>query len=712
MPVVPTASVPSVAPSGESGLPYQTSAGATPDAFGAAIGQAETAFGTKLEKTGDTLQSHAMKLQEDLNVSHAEDLFLNGSIELGNLQEKYKSLEGSARVNALPKFMEDATAIREKYKGSAPNSDVNKKFDQLFTRQLGYAVREAGGLAGQATRQYMRDTSKAVQANSLNEIAKNSEDDQQFMGQTQTGLESMRAQSDYEGASPEVKKAMDENFVSTAWGTRLQTMMINNPQRARDLFQKNKDSMDGTTRLKLEPQINQAIINKDVPMSSDKIIQDLGTGAMEERVKFWEGYRDKPYSDGRQTSVGYGTRAQPGDENIPPERRQAVFTQRLRNELASAYQIVDNFAPGLPKGARDALADLTYNAGSAWTSAGLGQAVRAGDMATAQQRLLAYDKADGVSLPGLAARRNEELKWWKSDTSSPDTDPLSVQGKALDKARERAAAVFPDNPELQASYLDRLQSRITSDLGVMQNAAKNNQLAVQNQIYREIFNDPAHPISSVDKLSPSGQALYNAAPVGLQRNIDSALRKAASMDVPPTNEGAKRFSELQGLATRDPEAFSRLNLDDEKTLTRGQKGPLIQMQVKQEELVKRGIKVDGAMKSMHPFLNDAGISDSASDNNKTKEYLRFRGTFEAALNTAEAEKKRELYPKEITDIGQGLLKQIVTDPGWAFVPFTGETKKAYQLEVRKGNEASDYAKIPAGSIFKHPDGSYRMKPNG
>jgi len=714
VPAVPSPSVPSVAPSGQA-QPYQSAAGASPEAFGAGIGLAESHLGAGIENLGNVLEKHALKMQEDVNVSHAEELFLHGDTQLSTLTETYTSLQGAARVNALPKFMEDAAKIREEVKAQAPNPDVAKKFDQLFTRQLGYSIKDAGRLAGTANRQYQKETSNAVVANSMSNIAKNADDDQRFLASTQNALTSQRNLPEYQGASDETKLQMDRAIVDGAWGTRLQAMAKDNPLRARELLNKNKASLSGETELKIKPIIDQEIIRRDTKVQSDQIINDVGIGTMEERVKRLEGYTEKASWDYKQMSSGYGTRSQPGDENIPPDQRKAVYTQRLRNELGKAYQIVDNFAPGLPKGARDALADLTFNAGEKWTQEGLGQAVRAGDLERAKSILPMYNNVtepSGVKHPlqNLTERRAEELRWWNTDTGSA-IDTAGLTSKALDKAKERSIQVFPDEPANQAAYLDTLQQRIVGDTRIMQNAARDSQHQVRNVVMNELIDDKKN-ITTVDQMSDAAQAAYNSAPQGLRGIFDARMRKNMSADVPPSNAGAKRFLQISGMASYDPEGYADLNIDNEPLLTRGQKQTLTLQQQQTAANVKRGIAVDGAMKSMHPFLNDAGISDSATDKGRRDGYLQFRGAFEAAINAEMAEKKRKLTPKETTDIGQGLLKEEVTDPGWigGWVPFTSTRQRPYQFEVRKGSEEADFAKIPAGAVFKHPNGSYRIKP--
>lgn len=148
------------------------------------------------------------------------------------------------------------------------------------------------------------------------------------------------------------------------------------------------------------------------------------------KVKGFEGFKPQPYWDVRQWTSGYGTRGRQG-ETVTPE----VAEQRLNDELAKAQAIVDGFHPGLPQGTRNALTSLTFNAGADWTTGGLGEAVKSGDVNLIRDRFLQYNKAGGEYLPGLANRRQAEAEWFgavPADTGPtdpgyvpPDYDPAA-----------------------------------------------------------------------------------------------------------------------------------------------------------------------------------------------------------------------------------------------------------------------------------------------
>jgi GH24 family phage-related lysozyme (muramidase) len=127
-----------------------------------------------------------------------------------------------------------------------------------------------------------------------------------------------------------------------------------------------------------------------------------------EEIKKLEGFTPRAARDYKQRSNGYGTRA-----HFPREKiSRAEAERRFASEISKAAAAVDRFAPNLPAGVRAALTSLTYNAGADWMRDGLGQAIRAGDMARARQLFLAYNKAGGTARRGLKTRRQSEAAWF------------------------------------------------------------------------------------------------------------------------------------------------------------------------------------------------------------------------------------------------------------------------------------------------------------
>jgi GH24 family phage-related lysozyme (muramidase) len=128
-------------------------------------------------------------------------------------------------------------------------------------------------------------------------------------------------------------------------------------------------------------------------------------------IKKTEGLSLKAYWDYKQYSIGYGTKATSATEVIT----EAEAVARLTVEIDKAEKLAEKVIPaGAPIGVKQALTDLTYNAGSGWEEAGLGTAVKASDWAKAKESILQYNHAGGVVNAGLTARREAEVSWFDS----------------------------------------------------------------------------------------------------------------------------------------------------------------------------------------------------------------------------------------------------------------------------------------------------------
>lgn len=154
-------------------------------------------------------------------------------------------------------------------------------------------------------------------------------------------------------------------------------------------------------------------------------------------IKRFEGFTPRAQWDYSQLSNGYGTRARYDGEVID----RAEADRRFKAEIKTAYDVVEHFAPHLDNGAKAALTSLTYNAGTSWTTAGLGNAVRSGDMDTAKAIFQQYTKAGGQSLPGLEQRRTAEATWFQNFDAGR-TQPKDILATA--SAIEAQTAKIPE----------------------------------------------------------------------------------------------------------------------------------------------------------------------------------------------------------------------------------------------------------------------------
>jgi lysozyme len=159
-------------------------------------------------------------------------------------------------------------------------------------------------------------------------------------------------------------------------------------------------------------------------------------------------------------------RRYPG-EQIDPNTAE----RRLRSEVGNAAEIVNTHFPDLADGPRAALTSLTYNAGPKWINSGLGEAVRSGDMDTAQKLFLQYTKAGGAPNQGLADRRAQEVSWFNGGplgyaSGSPAGPPVQAADLPEDTTIPANAktTLGQKMDDQEPSFLDRFAGGLQSPL--------------------------------------------------------------------------------------------------------------------------------------------------------------------------------------------------------------------------------------------------------
>lgn len=161
-------------------------------------------------------------------------------------------------------------------------------------------------------------------------------------------------------------------------------------------------------------------------------------------IKQFEGYTAEARWDYAQNSNGYGTRARFAGEVID----KAEADRRFSSEVQKAAEFVDKFAPNLDEGSKAALTSLTYNAGTAWSKSGLGEAVASGDLDKARSLFLQYNKAGGNVVDGLVQRRLQEVAWFGQ--GNPAAQGASA-GIAAMAAAASASAIASSSATVQSS---------------------------------------------------------------------------------------------------------------------------------------------------------------------------------------------------------------------------------------------------------------------
>jgi GH24 family phage-related lysozyme (muramidase) len=291
-------------------------------------------------------------------------------------------------------------------------------------------------------------------------------------------------------------------------------------------------------------------------------------------VKRFEGFAPKAQWDHKQFSVGYGTKGAPG-ETID----RATADLRLNQELGKAADIVDRVNPNLPPGARAALISLTYNAGGEWASAGLGERVKAGDLAGAKALFVQYNKASGEVNPGLVARRNEEVTWFDKDGpgAAPQRGELTgvpfnaeitkrVQAQFVDQARK----AWPDFKTRidQGKVLDqddftavRYAAALSGDANWQKQVED---LAVANGVGKEMQALPASEQQAVVDQARNDISVNVAE--SLQKQLD---RQAKMVKDDPVGFAVERFQAQPDALDLSSPAAAQATIGQRVTIARG-----------------------------------------------------------------------------------------------------------------------------------------------
>lgn len=682
MATVPYAPIPTVTPSSDSGLPYQTAAGATPDAFGANIGQAEQGLGKQIEHVGDMLEKHAVFYQQRENQAEADQGFVDNATKIGEVKSWYNSLEGKNAFEAYPDYVKKLNAVRDTALGDISNPEAKRMFEREFNRRMVFDIEAGAGHAAVQQKVFQHNTSNAVVTIAKQDSALDPENEDKFNNNIQTIKQKVDEQASSNGWGPEQTQVEKQKQVGQAIEARLASLSKTNPLAARDLLEKQKGELDGLTYDKATRSVNQGIIQVQSRIDADHIVSN-GFGVSDnlvENVKKLEGFEPAAKWDYKQFTSGYGTRAGKAGEPID----KATAETRLRDELGRAAQIVDQVNPNLPSGTRDALISLTFNAGGDWIKSGLGQKIRSGDIQGALENFQQYTQAGGKQNPGLVNRRATEAGWWGGPTTNAmGSDRMT---NALVNVPKRAEELFPDDPGNRAVYEDTLRTRVNAEFSGLKTglvaAAREN----KNTVYNEVLN-PDKPITSTDQLSAQAQDAYNRMPADQQFNVRKRLAANAAADPNPmTNENYARWQELDGMA-KNPntrEQFADIDLGVEKIPR-----PLLQKLQNQQSNIKTlgqaDLKISSLMNKVRPMLNDAQIFES-KDPTKATEYNKFYGQFQDEVQRFETLHKKLPNDKEVQELAAKLIR-TTNDNGWFF---QGNPRQ-FQTDVPKDFETAALA---------------------
>ena len=270
---VPYNPAPSVGPSGQV-TPFMRVPGSVGEAAGVGVAQAIKGLGNEVSQAGDMLAGQALRMQHMVNESTAKNGDVSVYEQIGAENAQFDQLEGDRAVAELPKFQERIKKIREDALASMPNDMTRKMLDQSISRQVGFALINAGHKAATQAKVATKEARGA-----RIETYKAGADFGQA-GSVMMAEQAIRAERQQEGEEAGQKQeTIDNNIRKDMQTTIANGIMKNaytNPELAKDAYERYKDKLDEQHRNVVEQKVNQGIANVQTRVDQEEIFKKLG----------------------------------------------------------------------------------------------------------------------------------------------------------------------------------------------------------------------------------------------------------------------------------------------------------------------------------------------------------------------------------------------------------------------------------------------------
>jgi GH24 family phage-related lysozyme (muramidase) len=444
-----------------------------PDMFGAAIGRGLQTLGQGIEHADSEGFDYATMQAKLDDQNHANELHTWQSDQVTAAQEKFLTLRGKDAEMALPDFKQQIDGLHRQAREQAGNPYTAQLVDTEGRRLTDTAFAQASRHAAQQRLTWDTTTSAdaATAAGNRAVIAATASPPDVEPNANPSVVLALGRSDDFARQAAQHRGLDGDTEVGRNRGNNVKQIVEQlakdgSPEgltRAANFFNAQKDRIDAGIATQivnfLAAPLNtiagqkraDEVMGRPPVQSPPKVVADIPVSFVS-AIKQTEGYDARPRWDVRQWTVGYGTRASGPDERITPQQAE----DRFNGEISKAARIVDSVNPNLDAGTRAALSSLTFNTGDAWTHSGLGDKVRAGDLAGAKESFLQYNKVDGQTNDAVAARRAREASWFGRGDISPaeSIQPRIDRGTAMLRIMDDPE--LANRPQVQAAALSHI----------------------------------------------------------------------------------------------------------------------------------------------------------------------------------------------------------------------------------------------------------------
>jgi GH24 family phage-related lysozyme (muramidase) len=444
-----------------------------PDMFGAAIGRGLSQLGQGLEHAdSEGFDVTTMQAKQD-DQNHANELHSWQSDQVTDAQEKFLTLRGKDAEMALPDFKQKIDGLHRQAREQAGNPFTAQLVDSEGRKLTDIAYSQAARHAAQQRTVWDTTTSTdaATAAGNRAVIAATASPPDIELNANPSVVLPLDRSDDFARSAAQLKGLDGDTEVGRNRGNNVKNIVEQlakdgSPEglaRAANFFNAQKDRIDAGISTQISnylaaplstmagQQRADEVMGRPPVATPPRVVADVPANFVS-AIKQTEGYDARPRWDVKQWTVGYGTRASGPDERITPQQAE----DRFNGEISKAARIVDGVNPNLDAGTRAALTSLTFNTGDAWARSGLGDKIRAGDLDGAKESFLQYNKVNGATDDGVAARRAREASWFGRGDISPaeSIQPRIDKGTAMLRIMDDPE--LANRPQVQAAALARI----------------------------------------------------------------------------------------------------------------------------------------------------------------------------------------------------------------------------------------------------------------
>ena len=210
MPQVPYQGVPTARPEMPAPPREQITEQTPGAAFGTNIGAAVERLGTTFDQVGGELWNRAVQLQEMKNETEANNADADLTIEMGKRHADFNALQGQARADAYPQYVQDLQDMRLRYRGQLSNDSARRMFDRSSLNTMGRTIFNGAGVAAEGQRTALDDSYSAKIDTIKNSLSSTPHTEQDMLAQQAEMEKYVQAQGRARGQLPD--KIADEVF--------------------------------------------------------------------------------------------------------------------------------------------------------------------------------------------------------------------------------------------------------------------------------------------------------------------------------------------------------------------------------------------------------------------------------------------------------------------------------------------------------------------